>query len=855
MNINYRKIASIIASAVMIGSSVGIAAAASYPAPFVSGGKADVAVVVGGSAASSDYLAAVNVGQNLQVELAKQTATTGASTGATATGGDSINLATSARKLYYGDGINAARQTLTKGELPTILADGSFVDLSGIQYSYTQSITPGDTVSVLGTSGGDLDDPALYLDVGTTSTDPLYNYTLTFTKNVNVSDSTNVQGQKIKIAGVDYVIGSSSTNTTLYLYGSGDTATIAGGESKTVTVAGKEHVVELITTSSTTQAKIAVDGVSKTVTKGSKYAFAGDVVIYVKDVTHPAYAGDIRNAELIIGANTLTLANGASITQGADDTTIKGTKASITPSGNGLISGFTVQVAAAQSKVDDISIGSSFEDPIFGGLKVEFAGVVPDLDDENRAKIIVDTDNNQFARVTFTSALAGSKGEQRITYIYDNATASTSVQPLLAHQTIASGNSKGRIHVIEGEAAKEGDWIVVNPGDFGRILEVDTITVNTAASGTVKFVDAITGESQTATITNDTNAAYSVTTNLFDGQSYTIRTNQAGTTVNLTWSSADVISLFPRIKLKSGGWIAFLEEANVPNGTSAIFPDGLTTLATTGTELINTTLLYQVNGVMWGMRNSSAVGDVVLVNNVSAGSGGSCNFNTTIGPSVLYLEPKKWDDSTYGNFICIPLTTTGTTEIAIGDPIFNGTSSGFQTLTSDTYKKVAVDKYGTYVVKEDRTNENGIVTLTIPASQMYLDVLFTDMTATVTAGSSSGGSVSELGSVTVEDSEVSSVSGKNLIVVGGSCVNSVAANLVGAAACGADFTEATGIGSGQFLLKVYESPYTTGKIAMLVAGYEAADTTKAVDYMTKETPLTDVDAVVKKVTTTLADVA
>ena len=70
MKFNFRKIASVLASAVMLGSTAGFAAAAmNYPAPFVKLGVADVAVVVGGSAASSDYLAAVDLGQNLQAEL------------------------------------------------------------------------------------------------------------------------------------------------------------------------------------------------------------------------------------------------------------------------------------------------------------------------------------------------------------------------------------------------------------------------------------------------------------------------------------------------------------------------------------------------------------------------------------------------------------------------------------------------------------------------------------------------------------------------------------------------------------------------------------------------------------------
>ncbi|MCK9570608.1 hypothetical protein M0R72_16790, partial [Candidatus Pacearchaeota archaeon] len=82
--------------------------------------------------------------------------------------------------------------------------------------------------------------------------------------------------------------------------------------------------------------------------------------------------------------------------------------------------------------------------------------------------------------------------------------------------------------------------------------------------------------------------------------------------------------------------------------------------------------------------------------------------------------------------------------------------------------------------------------------------------------------------------EVSSVSSKNLIVVGGSCINSVAANLLGAA-CGADFTEKTGVGSGQFLIQSIASPYSTGKIALVVAGFEAADTVNAATYLRTQT--------------------
>ena len=47
MKLNYRKISALATSAIMTISSIGLAAAANYPAPFVDGGTANVAMVYG----------------------------------------------------------------------------------------------------------------------------------------------------------------------------------------------------------------------------------------------------------------------------------------------------------------------------------------------------------------------------------------------------------------------------------------------------------------------------------------------------------------------------------------------------------------------------------------------------------------------------------------------------------------------------------------------------------------------------------------------------------------------------------------------------------------------------------------
>ena len=108
-----------------------------------------------------------------------------------------------------------------------------------------------------------------------------------------------------------------------------------------------------------------------------------------------------------------------------------------------------------------------------------------------------------------------------------------------------------------------------------------------------------------------------------------------------------------------------------------------------------------------------------------------------------------------------------------------------------------------------------------------------EVTAKVTVASSDAEAVSEgVASVmVVKDTEVSSVATKNLIVVGGSCINSAAATLVGSGYCGDAWTTATGVGTGQFLIKSYATSDLTSGIALLVAGYGKDDTTHAATYL------------------------
>ena len=130
--------------------------------------------------------------------------------------------------------------------------------------------------------------------------------------------------------------------------------------------------------------------------------------------------------------------------------------------------------------------------------------------------------------------------------------------------------------------------------------------------------------------------------------------------------------------------------------------------------------------------------------------------------------------------------------------------------------------------------------ITYAGQEAYADVFLTDVTANVSSTSTnasatttSSSGVKVLGSVALSDGEVAQASGKNLVVVGGSCVNKVAAELLGGPLCGAAFEAKTGVGNGQFLIQSFSR--TGDKIATLVAGYNAADTTNAAAYFTTQT--------------------
>jgi hypothetical protein len=193
--------------------------------------------------------------------------------------------------------------------------------------------------------------------------------------------------------------------------------------------------------------------------------------------------------------------------------------------------------------------------------------------------------------------------------------------------------------------------------------------------------------------------------------------------------------------------------------------------------------------------------------------------------SVFFEDPNDDD---------IVLNVTGSTAPAVGAGVldqFGDTSedADAQDVVVDSVdvstKDADIMQYYGIVVKDVENNaDSDEFLMEVPSEQVYAIV-----SVLGTEGSVSS-SASALGDVVIKDSEAGSVN-KNLIVVGGSCINSVAADLLGAG-CGDVFTTNTGVGAGEYLIQSFDHD---GKVALVVAGYEAADTVAAVTALTTQT--------------------
>ena len=794
MKFNFRKIASVFASVVMLGSTVGIAAAANYPAPFVAGGAADVAIVYGTGAGISftDGLAASEIQSSLQYELGSQTAS-GGTTSAGTVSGEAKAIETSGQKLYLGDYMNTTKEAFTKSELPTVLADGKITDADGTTFDYNQKIIVPNTRVKYDKTNDNLATPVLYVDFPDSTA--VYQTQVIFPTAVN---TTKLANKDITLFGRKYTFTGNVadlTTTKVVLFENTQGKTISSGASETVTIDGKDYAVAVTSVEDGTHGTISVDGVSESVTEGGSYKISG-LDFYVKNVIGPSVAGETRAIELYVGSAKLILSNGDSVTKGT--TNVYGTSVAFTSGGTGKISkiAITITPSALNTRVRYVKMGDSLTDPIFGTIKMDFVSYVPELEAASKNKIVIKPTGEQKGKIAFTNYVGGEY-DLEIFMPADYCVNSVGVangtfccDTTYAYNATKLGyDSTYAVVTTIATAIREDDYFITNNNQYSQIFRVDRIDVNNKK---VRLRDQATGSVAQEISLSDSIVGSTSTLTLADGSSATLNlTGNATTraTLNVTISKAS-----PILYTKSGAKI------------------DLTLL---------TDRAYNQTSSKTVVTEETSYNDGDFKNNAAA------TLGNTINVTMLYNRAGK---TGYDMFLNSP---------TVGGALDSGTTVG-------DYDKYFLTSYGSFV--KQTGNDDKTVEVFHSGTAASLGVFIGEIGAAVTPGTSgTGGSVANLGYPVYRDTEITSVSTKNLIVVGGSCINTVAAKILGSetAKCGADFTTLAGVGANQALIKVVTSPYSVTKVAMLIAGYEAADTTKAAKYVTTEKPATTKDTTTK----------
>jgi hypothetical protein len=874
MKFNFRKISAIAASAILTGMTLGVAAAAAYPAPFVSGGAANVAIVYGTGAgvSSLDLVQAGNIQSSLQSKM-----TTGSGTTSTGVEGESVSLASGTDYLYLLDDLAENRGTLTKADLANVLADQTFTDNDGTQYEFEQTITVGTSTTnrfSFGNSDNDFDDPTVMIELSKTpSTAPMYTLVATFNKAVNLT-AADSKGEEITLFGKSYTIGTSTDYNTLILLGGADAQTINVAETVTMEVEGVSHEVTLngLSDATASVASITVDGQSKTFTEGQTKTFvldSGEVDVYAKSVFR---TGDgVGHVELELGANKVTIEDLTTVKVGSDNTDIEGTYTVLAPTpgsndagpGFGNLTKLSISMSAPDNDGNSILAGESFTDPVFGTLKLDFVStmhgpVFEGEEDTGRTGLSITRGGDRELELEITD-----KNGKSATIPFD-------------YQGALADDDGDVIVIVEGGNLTQDDYTILNSGDNQHFMELTKVDINAGgATSDVTLKDLLSGDTWTIE-DKDFTAGYNVS---IAGQTYTI-TNTTITGDSIKIQSTDVlqkVAVFPYLELVSGkdNRVAFVKNTTLgiafgglmQNQTTTLTNDSATFELPSGTvqfrltntsQILGANLAWSVDGSSTWTANSTAIvpaGDVrtIVVGNVSyvfgiqTGMTASQLFanitnvsvesaqsitagSTEVQPSLLYVEHEDKSRATASIEPAVILgTTTSATYDICDTPVF--TSSYDEATWDDTKYTGYVTTYGTYVLKDTTDTNQALTRLTYGNAQMYADVYLSEAGAVITPGESGSSTVTQLGDVLVTDAEVSNVATKNLIVVGGSCINSAAAALVGGSKCGAAWTTATGVGSGQFLIKGYATSTLTSKLALLVAGYDAADTVNAATYL------------------------
>jgi hypothetical protein len=740
MKFSFKKITAFASTALM---AMGVVAAASYPAPFVSGSTADVAIVYGTGVGvdSSDFVQATSI----QTDLAGSY--TGGEGVSTVVSGDSYAFESETTSMHLGDTLDTAGDlSLDEDDLGEILADGVYLDDDNEECDYEQTIEMADLQVVFfenseyakyePTIGIEIDDNAAVL-----------NYTLEFT---DTPEYAKMETTDITMMGREYYVLDADNDSGFTLLDSASSTVVTEGESKTVE--GKSVSITYISSS---EVALTVDTEeTNSLGEGDTQKLTDGSYIGIKDIRYQEKEGTISSVEISIGSGKLVLTNNEEVEMNDED--VDNLNVYIVNDGADRVDTITLEWLAEDELF--VTADSEISLPGFESIKLSYGGI--DYPAEE--------------------VLTVEGGTDLIT-IGDLAT-------------------KDNVEDLDVAQFNESDKTVITMGDdpLSKLITSDAESV---------IFDADTDFILVGTY-NDGN----------DAETYFIKADDFR-------SENDGADNYTDISYrKDGDWEKDKDDAEEGDEITIGSLELIVGEVNDDEETVNLTL-----GDSSKMNFDTIVTEEGLLIYLPVEGTGAGYLNTSVDTSfdIVFSEEDEDGDLAEGENITVTVGTNADNETEVTGVSLTAGAGEEEIDKTDIYQNFMYSALATEVLR-DISGDHESVEIKYHGSESAVKVYITSADVTLAKGGDG------LGEVVVKDSEVSSVSGKNLIVVGGSCINSVAATIVGGSYCGAAFTSATGVGTGQFLIQSVESPYDSSKVATLVAGYEAADTVAAATYLTTQ---------------------
>lgn len=727
----------IVGSAALLGATVGVAAAASYPAPFTS----NTAVVTGAGAAPSDNVAAAGIVSDLNAESTAMTGTTMVSTD-----GESYKFEKTSTKFHLGDTITGVVSSdLDEDDLPTLLADGTYIDDDNDEFDFTQKISmAASQLSMFEDNDYAEDEPTIGFRFASNA--DVLTYTFEFTDEPLIAD---METTDIEIMGKTYYILEAAYNTLTLLDSATDTV-LSEGETATVTVGSKTYTVS-INFVSDTEAKLTVNGENtNSLAEGETYKLSDGSYVGLKDILYSSKDSGVSKVEFSIGGGKMILTDGSEVEM--NDENVQGLTATITNATTSMSS------IALDWNVDDdmfVTPSSTLTMPGFESVTLVFEGL--NYPAEEEINFEVDSDNAYLDNFPLQDT------EADIYLLYTDGTSYT---------------------VIGKDSTNQ--------------LRTGTSSITFDDNTDDYFIASWSDGS--------------------DSESYLMRANN--------WDDTSGTNKTDFQYMKNGVWTDVrtgrkatdtFEIGNVELIVGTVNDDAETVVVSNASAEVSFDVLYSAEGLQ------------IYLPSTDSAATGYINFTATPTSWVAYTtEEDKDGDVAQGDSIDVTygLNSESTKEPTVSSySTTNADATASEIGESDVFRDFTYSALATEILHDKGDSTQNTLQLIYHGDEVEASVYITAPGSVTSEGG-------EAGVMSITDADVSTkASGKNLIVVGGSAINSVAADLLGGAYRGEQFTAMTTVGDGEFLIQSFD---WNGKTALLVAGYNAADTTKAATYLQNE---------------------